>query len=141
MLLDSIRCRGQEANISLLSGLCSTGCVCYGIFFVLLCFEAQVTASSQRHTVGLTKSPSTPIILSPLHLQFPPGDGLLWYQHGLPELLHQPRGSLLRQPKIQELLSGEEQTQLTQTCCVCHWQITLWHWLLWLLKMSHLAGA
>ncbi|XP_005046241.1 PREDICTED: endothelin B receptor-like isoform X2 [Ficedula albicollis] len=41
---------------------------------------------------------------SPFPPQFPAGDGLFWDQHGLPQLLHQPRGSVLCQSEIQELL-------------------------------------
>ncbi|XP_056347145.1 endothelin receptor type B-like isoform X2 [Oenanthe melanoleuca] len=43
-------------------------------------------------------------LFSPFPPQFPAGDGLFWDQHGLPQLLHQPRGSVLRQSEIQELL-------------------------------------
>lgn len=57
-----------------------------------------------------------PSPFSPLLSQFPPRDGLFRDQHGLPQLLHQPRGSLLRQPEIQELLPGRAGSQSPWLC-------------------------
>jgi len=49
---------------------------------------------------------NTSTLFFPLLPQFPPSDGLLRDQYGFPQLLHQPCGSLLCQPEIQELLPG-----------------------------------
>lgn len=48
--------------------------------------------------------------------QFSPGDGLFWDQHGLPQLLHQPCGSVLCQPEIQELLPGRNDPSRAPGC-------------------------
>lgn len=67
----------------------------------------SVTAPPQKQDPragSLEIQPDTSVL--PLPPQLPSGDGLFRDQHGFPQLLHQPRGSVLCQQEIQELLPG-----------------------------------
>uniref|UniRef100_A0A8C4U942 G-protein coupled receptors family 1 profile domain-containing protein n=1 Tax=Falco tinnunculus TaxID=100819 RepID=A0A8C4U942_FALTI len=71
----------------------------------------------------LLRAKGTAALLRALHAfchVFPPSDGLLRDQHGLPQLLHQPCGSLLRQSEIQELLPVLPVLLVPATCSEHH---------------------